>query len=157
MLLICASVNRLQKCCWRIGPTPHGFKDPSLQFNTRFSKSYCTAVSKLAKLATASGGARPLFMAGHRQVISRINKGSQNILIYNFIITTFDCHGRSQGGGISARAFPLARPGVAPPLATVLWLLVMDWFRRCNQSESESFIWIVTSNQLDLHIAQLEL
>jgi len=37
-------------------------------------------------------------------------------LIYNFIITTFDCHGSSQGGGISARAFALARPGVALPL-----------------------------------------
>jgi len=28
-----------------------------------------------------SYGASPLFMAGHRQVISRINKGSQNILV----------------------------------------------------------------------------
>ena len=64
----------------------------------------------------SSGGARPLFMAGHRQVISRICEGSQNILIYNFIVTTFDCHGGSQGGGISARAFALAHPGVAPPL-----------------------------------------
>ena len=54
-------------------------------------------------------------MAGPRQVISRISKGSQNILIYNFIITTFDCQGRSQGGGISARAFALARYGVTPP------------------------------------------
>jgi len=45
-----------------------------------------------------------------------ISKGSQNILIYNFIITTFDCQGGSQVGGISARAFSLARPGVAPPL-----------------------------------------
>jgi len=51
-------------------------------------------------------------MAGHRQVISGISNGSQNIFIYNFIITTFDC----QGGDISARAFSLARPGVAPPL-----------------------------------------
>src|SRR6218665_988225 len=48
----------------------------------------------------ASGGASPLFMAGHRQFI--IGKGSQNILIYNFIITTFDCQGIC--------------PGVAPPL-----------------------------------------
>jgi len=47
----------------------------------------------------------PLRMAGHRQVISRISKGSQNILIYNCIITTFDCQGDSQGGGISASAF----------------------------------------------------
>jgi len=39
-------------------------------------------------------------MAGHRQIISRISKGNQNILIYNFIITTFDCQGGSQGGGI---------------------------------------------------------
>src|SRR6218665_1238204 len=57
-----------------------------------------------------------LFVAGHRQVISRIGKGSQNILIYNFIITTFDCQGDSQGRGISARAFAQARPGVVPPL-----------------------------------------
>jgi len=54
-------------------------------------------------------------MPGDRQVISRISKGNQNILIYNFIYTTFDGMG-SQGGGISARAFALARPGVAPPL-----------------------------------------
>src|SRR6218665_657896 len=33
------------------------------------------------------GGASPLLMAEHRQVISRISKGSQNILIYNFVIT----------------------------------------------------------------------
>ena len=39
----------------------------------------------------------PLLMAGHRQVNSRISKGSQNILIYNFIITAFNC----QGGGIT--------------------------------------------------------
>jgi len=55
-------------------------------------------------------------MAGHSQVISRMNKGNQNILIYNFIITTFDCQGSSQGGSISARVNTLARPGVAPPL-----------------------------------------
>jgi len=61
----------------------------------------------------SSGGASPLLMAGHRQVISRISRGSQNILIYNFIITTFG----SQSGGISARALALACSGVAPPLA----------------------------------------
>jgi len=55
-------------------------------------------------------------LAGHRQVISGISKGTQNILIFNLIITTFDCQGDSQGGGISARAFALTRPGVAPPL-----------------------------------------
>jgi len=38
-------------------------------------------------------------------LISRISKGSQNILIYNFIITTFDCQSGSKGGDISARAF----------------------------------------------------
>jgi len=37
-------------------------------------------------------------------------------LIYNFILTTFDYQGASQGGDISARAFALARPGVTPPL-----------------------------------------
>ena len=51
-------------------------------------------------------------MAWRRQVISDISNGSQNIFIYNFIITTFDC----QGGGISARACSLARPGVASQL-----------------------------------------
>jgi len=40
------------------------------------------------------------------------------ILIYIFIITAFDCQGGSQGGGISARAFALVCPGVAPPLKT---------------------------------------
>src|SRR6218665_799766 len=61
-------------------------------------------------------GASPLLMAGHRQVISGISKGSQNILIYNFSITTFDCQGRS----ISAKAFALACPGVASPLTQKL-------------------------------------
>src|SRR6218665_3379611 len=61
-------------------------------------------------------GASTLLMAGQRQVISDISKGSENIFIYNFIITIFDFQGGSQGGGISARAFALARPGVAPPL-----------------------------------------
>src|SRR6218665_2618891 len=55
-----------------------------------------------------------LRMAGHRQVISGISNGSQNIFIYNFIITTFDCQG--EGTCISARAFSLARHGVALPL-----------------------------------------
>jgi len=50
-----------------------------------------------------SGDASPLLMAGPRQVVSRNSKGSKNILMYNFIIITFDC----QGGGISARAFAL--------------------------------------------------
>jgi len=63
-----------------------------------------------------SGGASPLLMTGHRQVISYISKGSQNILIYNFIITSFDCQGGSHGGSISARAFYLARPSVQLPL-----------------------------------------
>jgi len=59
-----------------------------------------------------------MLLAGHTQVISRISKGSQNILIYmyKFIITTFDHQGDSQGGGISAREFALARNGVVPPL-----------------------------------------
>ena len=63
-----------------------------------------------------SGGASPLFMTGHRQIINCISKDSQNIFIYNFIITTFDCQGGSHGGGISARAFALSRPGVAQSL-----------------------------------------
>jgi len=32
--------------------------------------------------------ASPLLVAGHRQVISRIRMDSQNILVYNFIVTT---------------------------------------------------------------------
>jgi len=64
----------------------------------------------------SSGGSSPLLMTGHRQVISRFSKGSQNILICNCIITPFDCQGDRPGGGISDRAFALARPGVAPPL-----------------------------------------
>src|SRR6218665_4194922 len=50
------------------------------------------------------------------QGISGISKGSQNILIYNISITTFDCQGRS----ISAKAFALACPGVASPLTQKL-------------------------------------
>src|SRR6218665_3579043 len=52
--------------------------------------------------------ASPLLMTGHRQSISRFSKGDQNILIYNFIIITFDCQGSGQGRGISAKAFALA-------------------------------------------------
>ena len=55
-------------------------------------------------------------MTGHTKDVSYFSKGNQNILIYNFIVTNFDCQGGSQGGGISARAFALARPGAAPPL-----------------------------------------
>jgi len=58
-------------------------------------------------------------MAGRIQIINRSSKGMQsNILIhvFNFIITTVDCQGGSLGGRISARAFSLARPGVASPL-----------------------------------------
>jgi len=54
-------------------------------------------------------------MEGHKQVISRISKGNQNMLTSNFTIINFD----SQGRGISARAFDLARPGVAPPLVVM--------------------------------------
>ena len=50
-------------------------------------------------------------MAGHRQDISRISKSSQNILIYNFIITTFDCQDSSQGGGTSCQGICSAATG----------------------------------------------
>ena len=73
---------------------------------------YGGILGRIFDIIGISGGASPLFMTGHRQVISRISKGSQNTLLYHFIITTFDC----QDGGISARAFALARPGAAPPL-----------------------------------------
>lgn len=59
-----------------------------------------------------SGGASALLMAGPTQVISSINKNSKNLLIYNFLITSFDC----QGGGIAANECPLARPGVTHSL-----------------------------------------
>jgi len=39
------------------------------------------------------------------------------IFLYNFVITNFDHEGGSQGGGISDRAFTLARHVVAPPLS----------------------------------------
>jgi len=58
------------------------------------------------------------------QVISRTSKDSQKMTwysLYNFIITAFYCQDGSQGGGISARAFALARPGVAPPLSIGLY------------------------------------
>src|SRR6218665_832490 len=58
-------------------------------------------------------------MAVHKQVISRISNDNQNnILIYNFIISTFDCQGGSLCGCISARAFTLACPSGAPPLVS---------------------------------------
>src|SRR6218665_183621 len=62
------------------------------------------------------GGASPLLMAGHRQVFDRMNKGNQNVFIYNFIVTTFHCQHCNQGGGISDMAFALVHPVVAPPL-----------------------------------------
>src|SRR6218665_1180211 len=78
---------------------------------------------------THSGGASPLLMAGRRQVISCISKGRKNILIYNFIISAFDC--RSQDGCISVRAFALACPGVAPPLCRptqrIINILIAFW------------------------------
>jgi len=55
-------------------------------------------------------------MAGHRQGISCLSKGRQKIFICNFISDTLDSQGNSQGEGISARAFALSRPGVAPQL-----------------------------------------
>ena len=51
-----------------------------------------------------------------RSLVASARACSQNIVIYNFIITIFDSQGGSQSGGISARAFALAPPGVAPPL-----------------------------------------
>ena len=79
----------------------------------RSREPVCTSkYAGMQRFTPLSGSASPLLMTGHRQVISFIRKGIQNILMYNFIITTFDC----QGGGISARANALARPGVAPQL-----------------------------------------
>ena len=54
-----------------------------------------------------NGGASLLLVAGHRQVISRTSKGSQNILIDNFIITGVYSQDGSHGGGIYSRAFAL--------------------------------------------------
>ena len=100
--------------------TQHDYRY-SMSGRSQAIASACTVVhcSILTPSLTVSGGASPMLMAGHRHVISRISKGSQNILIYIFMITTVDCQVGSQGGGISARAFAPARPGVAPPLLTV--------------------------------------
>jgi len=89
-------------------------------------KRQATGFKILCHISLAnSGGASLQLMAGHRHGISRISKGNQNISflsnniylisIYYCSITTFYC----QGGGISARAFALARPGVEPPLLAV--------------------------------------
>src|SRR6218665_3452845 len=40
----------------------------------------------LCILVENSGGACPVLIAGHKQFIRRISKGSQNICIYKFII-----------------------------------------------------------------------
>src|SRR6218665_3674228 len=84
---------------------------PSLSPSNLASPLESRSSRHVGTLGKSSGDASPLLMARHKQVNSRIRKGSQNILIYNFIITTFDCQGGSQDGGISARAFALARPG----------------------------------------------
>ena len=72
-------------------------------------------------------------MAGHRQVISRISKGSQNILIYNSIIATFD----RQGGSISARAFVFLLPAT-PPGKLVLSLFLVP------ESAWNSLPWVLS-------------
>src|SRR6218665_53728 len=95
-------------------PRPSGFKAQNKPLHHR---AFCVVTFvAFCLLLILRGCARSLHMAGHRQVISCISKGSQNILIYNFIVTTFDC----QGGGISAKAFTLARLSVAPPLLILL-------------------------------------
>ena len=49
----------------------------------------CAVTSGSRPSARGSGSASLLLMVRHWQVISRISKGSQNILIYNFIIHSF--------------------------------------------------------------------
>src|SRR6218665_3197187 len=75
-------------------PRPSGQKASTLpmRHHTPLASLFCFL---------ASGGASPLLKAGHRQVISRTSKGSQNIFIYNFTITTFDFQGHSQCRGMS--------------------------------------------------------
>ena len=51
-------------------------------------------------MCTASGGAISLLVAGHRQAISHINKGSQSILIYILLLPLLT----ARCGSISARA-----------------------------------------------------
>src|SRR6218665_2250245 len=79
-------------------------------------------------------------MTGYRQVISHISKDSQNILIYNFIITSSDCQGGGQDEGVNA----LARPGtpwcgtptetpseskhIGPSCYNVLNTIILSWF-----------------------------
>jgi|SRR6218665_2034752 len=77
--------------------------DLSRRKSATYKSQYRPKPSKTRRLLF-SGGASPLFMAGHWQVISRISKDSQNIFIYYFFITTFDCQGGTQGGGISVIA-----------------------------------------------------
>src|SRR6218665_3725906 len=82
------------------------------------------------------GGASPRCMAGHGQVISRISKGSQYIFIIAVLLLSIArrnrSQGSSQGGGISARAFALARPGEAPPLYISNFYLRNNSFHRSN-------------------------
>src|SRR6218665_873647 len=97
-------------------------------YNSFIGFTDCNRCFKL-KVNVISGGARLLLLAGHRQVISFITKGSQNILMHNFVNPTFDC----QGGSISVRAFALARPGVMPPL-NVIGDLRRNWRRKTKDS-----------------------
>jgi len=59
-------------------------------------------MAHLAVSVRSGGGASPLLIAGHRQIISSINKGSQNFLIILLLPLS---------------AFALASPGMAPPLS----------------------------------------
>jgi len=45
-----------------------------------------------------SGGVSPLFMAGHRQVVSCVSKGKVQKKLTVIIIATLNCQGNSQGG-----------------------------------------------------------
>src|SRR6218665_2263658 len=84
----------------------------SMTMSRRSSLMFSTGCQSFSALSTRSVYQWRLFVAGHRQVISRISKGSQNIFIYNFIITTFDSQSRAAA---RAEAF---MPGICPGM---LW------------------------------------
>ena len=72
-----------------------------------------TKVPKFNRLYSVSAPVRWSWQGIDRSLVASARAVKQS-WYNNFIITTFDCQGGSQGGGISAIA--LAHPGVAPPL-----------------------------------------
>lgn len=73
-----------------------------------------------------------ILMAMHRQIVSNITKGSQNILMNNCIIITFNCQGSRTSGGTCTCISAWRDPDVAPPLLGVRVMPTSHLFALCR-------------------------